>query len=96
MNLPGRIDAVPLYLFHYVNSAIFALANEQTGSSVRKDNPHNAWLLLGEVARSEVPPAILVAIDQAGYCLLDEDEIRSTRSRWLLRQTATSVGDSLV
>jgi hypothetical protein len=80
------MHGLSLYLFHCVGSAIFAMANDQTGSSVRKHNPDKTWLLLTEVARSEVPPAVLVSIDQAGYCLLDEDEIRSTRSRWLLCQ----------
>jgi hypothetical protein len=77
---------VSLYLFHCVGSAIFAMANDHTGSSVRKHDPDKTWLLLTEVTRSEVPAAVLVWVDQFGYCLLDEDEIRSTRSRWLLRE----------
>ena len=80
------MQGLSLYLFHRVGSTIYAMADDKTGRSVRKHGPDDVWLLRAEVARSEVPPAVLVSIDQAGYCLLDEDEIRSTHSRWLSRQ----------
>jgi hypothetical protein len=76
----------PLYLFQCTGSAIYAIADDQTGRSVCKHSPDDIWLLRAEVPRSEVPAAVLVSIDQVGYCLLDEDEIRTTHSRWLLRQ----------
>jgi hypothetical protein len=34
------------------------------------------FLLRAEVARSEIPSAVLVSINQVGYCLLDEYEIQ--------------------
>jgi hypothetical protein len=80
--MPG----LSLYLFHCIDSSIFAMANDQTGRSVRRLNPDNTWLLRAEVARSEVPAAVVVWVDQFGFCLLDEDEIRATRSQWLLRE----------
>jgi hypothetical protein len=74
----------PLFLFHCPGSALYAIANDQTGSSVRKHDPATRWLLRGELARSEIPRTALVSIDQAGYCLLDEYEIRNARPEWLL------------
>jgi hypothetical protein len=74
-----------LYLFHCPGSAIYAISDDQTGSSVRKHNPDTKFLLRAEVVRSEVPPAVLVSINQVGYCLLDEYEIQNTQPRWLLR-----------
>jgi hypothetical protein len=80
------MQGLSLYLFHRIGSSIYAMADDQTGRSVRKHSPDDVWLLRAEVARSEVPPAVLVSIDRVGYCLLDEGEIRGTHSEWLLRQ----------
>jgi hypothetical protein len=80
------MQGLSLYLFQCIGSTIYAMAADQTGRSVRKHSPDDVWLLRAEVPRSEVPAAVLVSIDQVGYCLLDEDEIRTTRSQWLWRQ----------
>ena len=72
----------PLYLFHCPDSSLYAIAHDQTGCLVRRYVP-NTWLLHTEVSRSDIPQDLLPSINQFGYCLLDEYEIRSTRSQWL-------------
>jgi hypothetical protein len=75
-----------LYLFQDLRSAIYAVADDKAGVILRKHSPDSAWLLRAELARSEVAPTMLVWIDQMGYCLLEEDEVRSSYSRLLVRQ----------
>jgi hypothetical protein len=82
----GMMSATPLCLFQCPGSAIYALADDQTGRSVRNHNPDIKWLLRAEVARTEVPSTALVLIDREGYRLLGEYEIKNTRPRWLLSE----------